>query len=115
MNGDYWAKYWQSQKNSNTALWQERKQGKKRERVKAKSAYFKDRPACIKIGDWCVKKGSCDVLGQCIVTIPRIADNPALIEALKGPLDPGAVVKRLREHDPEPMASYYLCQDRKKK
>lgn len=110
MNGDYWARYWQRQKNNNTPLWQQRKQAKKSKRAEARAFHFKERSACVKSGDWCDKKESCAVLGQCIITIPRIANNPALIESLKGKLDPGAVIKRLRDHDPEPMASYYAGQ-----
>lgn len=112
MNAEYWAEYWKKI----VAIRKEEAAAQKKDRKKAlRILHFKNMPACVKIGDWCDKKDSCAVLGQCIVTIPRIAANPALMEALKGTLGPGAVIKRLRQHDPEPMASYYTHQDRLKK
>jgi len=118
LNGDYWSRYWQQQKNQNTTLWRDRKSQKKKRRltenVAKRNEYFKNTPACIKSDVWCDKKESCDILGQCIVTIARIASNKPLMEALKGPHSIGGIIKILRQYDPEPMESYYFCQKRKK-
>jgi len=106
MNADYWAQYWKA-----VAKDQKKTVKVKKKKIRPSNWHnYKWLSACQKELAGCDKKESCDILGQCIITIARIASNPALIEALKGKLDPGAVIKRLREHDPEPMASYYAGQ-----
>lgn len=65
-------------------------------------------PLCVKCGDWCDKKDACRVLGQCIVTLPRVLALPELLEKLRGPRTAKEIVNLLREYDPEPMRSYYL-------
>lgn len=107
---NFWSAYWKKMAGFKTGT---RVANRARKKA-AKDLYLKDRPACVKTGDWCDKKESCDILGQCIVTIARIASNKPLMEALKGPHSIGGIIKILRQYDPEPMESYYFCQKRKK-
>lgn len=65
-------------------------------------------PLCVKKGDYCDKMGACVVLGQCIVTLPRVLARPELLESLRGPRTAKEIIQLLREYDPEPMKSYYL-------
>lgn len=100
MNGDYWANYWKNVVAVSKAENKERK-------TKNRAVYFKDRLPCVKTGDSCDKKEACAILGQCIIEHPRIAGKNHFINALRGKLDVGAIVKILRLHDPLPFDSYY--------
>jgi hypothetical protein len=89
---------------------EERKQKTKLLKKKARTNLL---APCVRNLGGCDKKGACAILGQCIIEVPRIAANQVLVNALKGPLEVGEVIKILREHDPEPMRSYYLGQKKK--
>lgn len=118
MNADYWARYWMDKADipkskKQTPILPINK--KKIKQFAAVDVSGNTLPSCVKKGDWCDKKASCDILGQCIFTIPRFFDKPKLLLALKGPLSPKEIIKLFREHDPEPMRSYYFQQDKNKR
>lgn len=56
---------------------------------------------------YCDRKGMCSILSQCMFTLKRVEDNPALMKALKGPHSYRQILKIFRDHDPYPMKSYY--------
>jgi hypothetical protein len=103
----FWSRFWSYQKINNTSLWRHRINEKKQKKRSNKLTYLKDKPSCVRTGDWCDKKLACDVLGQCIMEVPRIKANDDLMQFLKGPHTPGGIVALLKHFDPEPMASYY--------
>ena len=112
MNAEYWAEYWKKMGSNGIKPTPEKSAVSVKKRYR--QHHYQSR-GCVKEGDWCDKKRSCEIMGQCIFTIPRFADNPQLLNALNGPHTPEQVIKILREHDPEPMRSYYFCQDKKSK
>lgn len=117
MNGDYWSRYWENEKNLNTTRWKDRKKTKKERQDAAIAAYKRMLPACTKKSDTdvCNKQRTCEILGQCIFDIPRFQDKPDLLNALKGITAPKSIINVLREHDPEPMRSWYFKADKKKR
>lgn len=74
---------------------------------------YKDIPPCVHNGQICDKMEACSILSQCIITISRFKDKPALIEALRGPKTAKEVINILLVHDPKPMISYYPLKKKK--
>lgn len=84
-----------------------RKTVKRDEKQVARREIFSNTPLCVRKGDWCDKWEACFAMNECIVTIPRIQANPALIEFLRGPRTIKEIIRLLSQHDCEPMKSYY--------
>jgi hypothetical protein len=111
LNGDYWAQYWKGRSEDQ----KKQVKGKKKKTRPSHWHNLKWLPPCQKELGGCDKKDACAILGQCIIEHPRIAGKEPIINSLKGKLDVVAIIKILRNHDPEPMASYYAGQNRGKK
>lgn len=105
--GDYWVEFWKRKASEAKEAYKVKK------KINRRKFHYAERKLCTKGESTCDKARSCEILGQCIFTIPRFADKPELLSALRGRRTPEQVIKILREHDPEPMRSYYFCQKKK--
>lgn len=61
-------------------------------------------PPC---GTKCDKKDTCNILGQCLLSLKIVIDNQNLLNALKGSHTPKQVLILFRDHHITPMKSYY--------
>lgn len=99
--GDYWVEYWKRRVS-------EAKEAYKVKKKDSRRKFNHEIKSCTKDSKTCDKARSCEILGQCIFTIPRFADKPELLQALRGTHNPKGVIRILKKFDPEPMRSYYL-------
>lgn len=55
----------------------------------------------------CNKRETCDLLAQCIMTLPLVVSNPVIADLIKGSLCTKQILAVLRDHHITPMKSYY--------
>lgn len=120
----YWSHYWKTktrkeeQEKAITKA-ERRKQRKIDKKIVGKNSFrrmekeiahkeiFSSTPLCVRKGNWCDKWEACSAMNECIVNIPRIQANQALIDLLRGPRTAKQIIRLLSQHDCQPMKSYY--------
>src|ERR1700733_6649074 len=111
--GDYWPNYWKNKLvdplvgRKMPPGWKSKTQVRKEKRQASKEFHFKE--PCAKTDTHpCDKKDACDVLGQCIITLQMVQDNPPILQSLRGPHTARQIVEIFRQHNITPMKSYYF-------
>jgi hypothetical protein len=102
-NREYWKREHDRKVEKST------KEGRRRRQMGIYAEAYKHVPHCMKNDEGvCDKQQACGVLNECLVRIPRIAANERVMEHLRGPRNLKEIINLLRDHDPEPMRSYYF-------
>lgn len=105
--GDYWFNYW---RNKALLAQQEKLTSKKRRKARRDA----QKEPCTKYEGKCDKQKTCEILGQCVITLPFVAEMPSVLEALRGKQSVKQIIKIFAQHNPTPMKSYYRKPKNKK-